>query len=470
MLVEHLGTEHSKVLRYVSHFQGKNVKMVFNAKLEGFKPISIETLDPLAQDPLADSEEDLAIHKQQQEVANKKSVGITTTTKSRAPRRLIDNKVSVSEIGSKSKAQTVVSSESLWVGRLKKFAEQQEGSLQMMLAGDFQDVASKVVGRFLETLSSEAEVEEAVAGLTKFCPGLKASRAVVREKLVRHFKTHCASLAVAPASLPAMQTVILLSQLLGKPGASPEDLQPVLEAVGRLTASHEEPLILEFFKSIGHPLLREEREEEKNLKNISKQKESLKEVVVPQTPMPVKKDGNEKPDVIPMSRVKLPDTHPSTSSPRVSAEQDPPSKVSSEQGVPTRISSLQAPPPSSISRKQPLAEKPTSPDNQATELVEVKQEPVLVAMERRQHLEPGLDPECITLEEEEGEREEKDYRFLCLDCEGERGCKGAACFHTNHPRFQKNEDGMLFLNFLLRIPLEYDLSAHIVSTGHVDIR
>ena len=137
MLVEHLGTEHSKVLRYVSHFQGKNVKMVFNAKLEGFKPISIETLDPLAQDPLADSEEDLAIHKQQQEVANKKSVGFTTTTKSRAPRRLIDNKVSVSEIGSKSKAQTVVSSESLWVGRLKKFAEQQEGSLQMMLAGDF---------------------------------------------------------------------------------------------------------------------------------------------------------------------------------------------------------------------------------------------------------------------------------------------------------------------------------------------
>ena len=438
LLVEHLGTEHSKVLRYVSHFQGKNVKMVFNTKLEGFKAATVGALDPLAQDPLADPEEDLASNKQQ-EMSSRKSVGVTTT-KSRAARRPMDNKALVSEIGSKTKAHTVVSSESLWVGRLKKFAEQQEGSLQMMLDGDFQDVASKVVGRFLETLISEADVEDAVAGLSKFCPGLKASRAVVREKLARNFRAHCAGLAVAPSNLPAMQTVILLSQLLGKPGASPADLQPVLEAVGRLAASHGEPLIVEFFKSIGHPLLRVEREEDKNMENVSNQEEK-KDGRGEEAAVPVKKEGGkEKLGItvasIPVSRVKLPNIQPS--SPRVSSEQAPPTRASPEQGVPPRISSEQAAPPAGISSKLPLTEKPTAPDNQATELVEVKREPVLVAMERRQDLESGLDPECITLEEEEGEKEEKDYRFLCLDCEGERGCKGAVCLHTTHPRYQKD--------------------------------
>jgi len=458
LLVEHLGTEHSKVLRYVSHFQGKNVKMVFNTKLEGFKSVSIAALDPLAQDPLADPEEDLASNKaKQQELSNRKSVGVTTT-KPRAARRPMDNKAIDSEIGSKTKVHTVVSLESLWVGRLKKFAEQQEGSLQMMLDGDFQDVASKVVGRFLETLISEAEVEEAVAGLSKFCPGLKDSRAVVREKLVRNFKAHCAGLNVAPSSLPAMQTVILLSQLLGKPGANPADLQPVLKAVGRLAASRGEPLIVEFFKSIGHPLLGAERvrEEDKNMKNVSEQEERLKDRRGEEAAVPVKKEGGKEKSgiimsTIPVSRVKLPNIQ--TSSLRVSSEQESPTKVSSLKEVPTKISSLQAP-PAGISSKLPTAEKPTTPDNQATELVEVKQEPVLVAMERRHDLKSGLDPECINLEEEEREREDKDYRFLCLDCEGERGCKGAACLHTTHPR----------------IPLEYDLSAHIVSTGHVDIR
>lgn len=258
---------------------------------------------------------------------------------------------------------------------------------------------------------------------------------------------------MAPSNLPAMQTVILLSQLLGKPGASPADLQPVLEAVGRLAASHGEPLIVEFFKSIGHPLLRVEREEDKNMKNQEEKKDRRGE----EAAVPVKKEGGkEKLGItmasIPVSRVKLPNIQPS--SPRFSSEQAPPTRASPEQGVPPRISSEQAAPPAGISSKLPLTEKPTAPDNQATELVEVKREPVLVAMERRQDLESGLDPECITLEEEEGEKEEKDYRFLCLDCEGERGCKGAACLHTTHPR----------------IPLEFDLSAHIVSTGHVDIR
>merc|ERR1719234_870186 len=141
------------------------------------------------------------------------------------------------------------------------------------------------------------------------------------------------------------------------------------------------------------------------------------------------------------------------SSPRLTTEQGPPTRGFSGHGPPISLS-LEQGPPADVNSKLPVPEKPAKPDNQATELVEVKQEPTLVAMERRQNFEPGLDPECITLEEEEGDRDDKDYRFLCLDCEGEKGCKGAACMHTNHPR----------------IPLEYDLSAHIVSTGHVDIR
>ena len=451
LLVEHLGTEHSKVLRYVSHFQGKNVKMVFNSTLSGFKSVSSGTLDPLAQDPLADSEEDLVGNKQ--EVAN--NTKFKGVIKTRAGRRPMDNQAFVREIGSKTKVDTVVSSESLWVGRLKKFAEQQEGSLQMMLDGDFQDVASKVVGRFLETLTSDAEVEEAVAGLSKFCPGLKASRAVVREKLVRNFKAHCAGLAVAPSSLPAMQTVILLSQLLGKPGASPGDLQPVLEAVGRLAASQEEPLIVEFFKSIGHPLLGMEKEDNKQVKNLSKHVERLKdsekkpldrggeEATVPQTMIPLKEEKRKERSgitmpTIPLNRVKL------SIDPRVSSEQEPPTSVSPDHGASAKIS-LQALPV--CLSKLPLVEKPTAPDKHALQLVEVKQEPVLVAMERRQDLVSGLDPECITLEEEEGEKEEKDYRFLCLDCEGERGCKGAACMHTTHPRYERVK--RLILGFIL---------------------
>ena len=46
------------------------------------------------------------------------------------------------------------------------------------------------------------------------------------------------------------------------------------------------------------------------------------------------------------------------------------------------------------------------------QLLEVKKEPVLVAMTRRQEFDTGLDPECITLEEEEEEMGGKDYRFL----------------------------------------------------------
>ena len=412
--MEHVGTEHNKVLRFVSHFQGKNVKMVFNTKLEGFKLIQTGALDPLAQDPLADSEVDLAANKQEVGSNKSKSVrDIAITNKTRAARRPIDNNVG-----------TVVSSESLWVGRLRKFADQQEGSLQMMLDGDFQDVASKVVGRFLETLASETEVEEAVVGLSKFCPGLKDSQAVARAKLVRIFKAHCESIAVPPSSLPAMQTVILLSQLLGKPGANPGDLRHVLEAVGRLDAAHEEPLVVEFFKSVGHPLLREEREDNQMISG-SKQEERLKdegkksldkgkEIVVPLKLFPVKEEGTGKSGIsmpfISMNRVRI---HP-----------DSP-KVSSKQG------------PTVANSQLPLEENLAIPDNQATELVEVKSEPILVAMERRQDTRTGLDPECITLDEEEGEKEEKDYRFLCLDCEGERGCNGPSCMHTTHPRYQE---------------------------------
>ena len=93
-----------------------------------------------------------------------------------------------------------------------------------------------------------------------------------------------------------------------------------------------------------------------------------------------------------------------------------------------------------------------SPEDHVSKLLEVKKEPVLVAMTRRQEFDTGLDPECITLEEEDEEMGGKDYRFLallmfgfvnssyrflCLDCEGERGCKGTTCMHTTHPRYAK---------------------------------
>jgi hypothetical protein len=46
----HLGAEHSKV-RFVSHFQDKNVEMVFNPKVCG-----MGTDEPGAEDPLGELE------------------------------------------------------------------------------------------------------------------------------------------------------------------------------------------------------------------------------------------------------------------------------------------------------------------------------------------------------------------------------------------------------------------------------
>ena len=38
------------------------------------------------------------------------------------------------------------------------------------------------------------------------------------------------------------------------------------------------------------------------------------------------------------------------------------------------------------------------------------------------------------------------YRFLCLDCEGERGCKGATCMHITHPRYAKKYNWIISIN------------------------
>ena len=429
--MEHLGREHNKVLRYVSHFQGKNVKMVFNANLEGFKPIPTDALDPLAQDPLAVTPEELNT-----EAPEVISPGSKAAAK-KPGRKQMDKQTTASKV-------RVDNSESLWVGRLKKFAEQQEGSLQMMLDGDFKDVASKVVGKFLETLSSDVEVEEAVRGLAKFCPGLQESRAVIRSKLVRAFRAYCLSHAIQPASLPAMQTVILLSQLLGKPGATPGDLQPVLEAVGKLTDSQNEPLVVEFFKSISQPLPAIE-------KNIELSNGALN----------LKKDGMAKQDSAGISNVTVGDEK--ARSKLLPVKEEGRAKLGSKiSSIPPNSAELPVLPTSQPDVSSEQREPPDpkggqtsagkSPEDHVPKLLEVKKEPVLVAMTRRQEFDTGLDPECITLEEEDEEMGGKDYRFLallmfglvnssyrflCLDCEGERGCKGATCMHTTHPRYAK---------------------------------
>ena len=62
--------------------------------------------------------------------------------------------------------------------------------------------------------------------------------------------------------------------------------------------------------------------------------------------------------------------------------------------------------------------KSIAPEDHVPQLLEVKKEPVLVAMTRRQEFDTGLDPECITLEEEEEEMGGKDYRFLSCFCSG----------------------------------------------------
>ena len=77
--------------------------------------------------------------------------------------------------------------------------------------------------------------KEALAALADLwlAAGLLDSEVVRRHRMLRDYRAHCAGQGAAPASLPGMQAVILLSQLLARPAAQAVDLHWVLGAAGR---------------------------------------------------------------------------------------------------------------------------------------------------------------------------------------------------------------------------------------------
>jgi hypothetical protein len=100
-------------------------------------------------------------------------------------------------------------------------------------------------------------LEEAQAALADLWPaaGLLDSEVVRRHRMLRDYRAHCAGQGAAPASLPGMQAVILLSQLLARPAAQAVDLHWVLGAAGRLGPGQGDlRLIEDFFLSVRSPL------------------------------------------------------------------------------------------------------------------------------------------------------------------------------------------------------------------------
>lgn len=453
--------------------------------------------------------------------------------------------------------------------KLRQFAKESGGGGAIARLGEglLGEQEEALVARFLGGPGvPDGQVEEAVAGLSTLWQAVASCGAARRRRLLRDYRASCGQQGVPPADLPAMQTVILLSQLLGRQGAAAADLAWVLGEVGKLAAARQEPLVREFFLSIGSELdeVVEDKEagsgeevevtEVTEIKKVeisfNKKKESFDKMV--KNVEVVKKVNNEEKETVdikesgggvvpeepavdeaevvvefkalrlrlglsqkaavaevrgaaphlaglrtvdlakfelrhsaaavarflPGARAWLAGRQPRKTEQTAKGVQGSEGgfiekKLKEEVSVASHASEKSRdnsditqpgdltdkvksePVENSLKpvvrvKKLTATETTTSPAETVAveEAVVVKQEPVLVAMERREWLRAGS-PEVVDLEEEE-----REYRFLCRDCEGELGCGGDSCPHTAHPR----------------LPLEFDLSAHIARTNHVDIR
>merc|ERR1719334_1334835 len=128
-----------------------------------------------------------------------------------------------------------------------------------MVESDFKQLDMGTVNEFLEQQVPVDELETVVTCLSSVCPTaeLASSSTVRRHVMLRDYRYHCNILSLPPDSLPAMQTVIFLSQLLARPGAQASDMEWILLKVGRIgkKQSKEDGILWDFFRSVGFPLV-----------------------------------------------------------------------------------------------------------------------------------------------------------------------------------------------------------------------
>ena len=606
LLVSHLGTRHNRVLRYISHFQSKNVKMMFNPRLEGFGKEAGGQEDPLG-DPLGVMDMEVLLEESGQEGDTVKLVSPTKllAKKTREVTRAVVRQPRAIPLAKKPAETAEARKQESWSTSTAKNTAETPGSRRQEIRAsngsskdlseqrdskDFLKPLDKKIVKienplltqfrvfmeerghgpqdavetlnqsfetFLDTKVKEEQLEEVVTALMEHWPGVSSSQGVRRRRMLRDYKTHCSSLGCPPPSLPAMQTVIFLSQQLGREGAGAQDLQWLLRRAGRLGSGPPEPLVVQFFQSVGHTLEvpvevkeqdkqteqkvhREEMEEQEveateeetaqlvtefkslRLRLGLSQKACVAEVraageqwssiqtvdlakfelrhsgravrrfLAPARAWLERRGEKKKNEVLGRLDVesgraakrkstgfegqqekKILKQEPregaiavqgSSRIPMVKLKRvplrpypTPPDTPDKEQKTVTEpvVQEVEAAPSEKTSFVPPTKEqeiKPSPPAKEQKTAVVVKQEPALAPMEPRPWA-PASSPECIQLDDEEDEGE-REYRFLCRDCEGERGCPGTSCPHTSHPR----------------LPLEFDLSAHITATGHVDIR
>ena len=143
----------------------------------------------------------------------------------------------------------------------------------------------KFLTHLCQTPSIIPQLEEVISGLSSIFSKdpIKTQPCVVRHLLLQDYEKHCSTVGTSMQVCNPMQLVIMLSQLLAKPGVKPEDLEWLVSWIskmhdkvdGRLLIQNKK--ITDFFEAVGFKLL----------ENVPEQQEK--------TVMQVKQEVVEKP-------------------------------------------------------------------------------------------------------------------------------------------------------------------------------